>query len=1073
MLLGQKGSFYRIACLLLMFAAAFFFSLSGKLVEAEIQLYPQRQTVRVGFYQMAGYHMMTKEGTRYGYGYDYLHLINRFADFDYEYIGYNQGWKDMFELLDRGVIDIVTAVQKTPERAAKYIYSEKPMAYSSMLMTTLESNTRYQPYNPSTYDGMRVGLLSGNMRSLEFARFAGEHNFSYTPVYYDSVGKEEAALHAGEVDAIVTSNKRKLQEDEKILELTNPQPLYVVSTADKQAIIQSIDHAQQKLSIIDPGWEVALSKRYYGEGGIMALTPESQSFLRELQASDRVFRVVVMPHANPYSYFDQDGQARGILPEVFKLIADNIGLKYEIIPAANQAEYEKLLRDEQTDIVLGMSSSAYEAEKVGYKLSKAILRASIVQISMKNESMDGAVGMTANLKRKLAMLGQLPDNVAEQDYDTAEEAVAALKSGRCSSIYTLGLIGEKYVNEDKHNSLRITIVPNRSMSMRLGIRSSLDHRLMEVLSAAMPDMDSVEMQDIMHRYTDVQPRSLSWEEMLYSYPLQFILLAILLAMLAGLVLVTVIRNNALRQDEKRRQEIDAVMSYICRLNEMVVKVDLKNHTATEYHIDEEGHVFVDMLPHTIERYTGYLHPEDKLNFMPDGEWDKEMHEAFAQKRSYYREVRKQDGPDSYRFFAAQFQPYYEGGELAGFYFYRQDIDDLRRKDIAQREALKDALETARHASAAKGDFLSRMSHEIRTPLNAIIGYLTLGEQKDNNERDLRQLIGKSQIAAHHLLGLINDILDLSSIEQGKMKLANEEFSLQDIVTEMQTIFNGQLEQKKLKLVIDDKQMPHSHVIGDAMRVKQVLMNIFSNAVKFTPEGGKIEFMIRQVLHPGNVVMTTFEITDTGIGMSQEYLKNIFKPFEQENAKVAHKHGGSGLGLAITQNLVKMMQGSIEVRSIQNEGTSFYISLPLQVGADIPVEAEEKEQKEVSWDGMRLLLVEDNEMNREISETILTQYGFVIDTAVDGQDAVDKFMATEPGTYKAILMDVQMPVLDGYGATQAIRRSGRADGETIPIIAVTADVFTDDVARVMACGMNDYLSKPIDFDKLLEKLRKYV
>ena len=452
------------------------------------------------------------------------------------------------------------------------------------------------------------------------------------------------------------------------------------------------------------------------------------------------------------------------------------------------------------------------------------------------------------------------------------------------------------------------------------------------------------------------------------------------------------------------------MSYICRLNEMVVKVDLKNHTATEYHIDEEGHVFVDMLPHTVERYTGYLHPEDKLKFMPDGEWDKEMHEAFAQKRSYYREVRKQDGPDSYRFFAAQFQPYYEGGELAGFYFYRQDIDDLRRKDIAQREALKDALETARHASAAKGDFLSRMSHEIRTPLNAIIGYLTLGEQKDNNERDLRQLIGKSQ---------------------------------------------------------------HSHVIGDAMRVKQVLMNIFSNAVKFTPEEGKIEFIIRQVLHPGNVVMTTFEITDTGIGMSQEYLKNIFKPFEQENAKVAHKHGGSGLGLAITQNLVKMMQGSIEVRSIQNEGTSFYISLPLQVGAEIPVEAEEKEQKEVSWDGMRLLLVEDNEMNREISETILAQYGFVIDTAVDGQDAVDKFMATEPGTYKAILMDVQMPVLDGYGATQAIRRSGRADGETIPIIAVTADVFTDDVARAMACGMNDYLSKPIDFDKLLEKLRKYV
>ena len=175
MLLGRSS--YRIVCLLLMLAAAFFFSLSGKMAEAEIKLYPQRQTVRVGFYQMAGYHMMTKEGTRYGYGYDYLHLINRFADFDYEYIGYNQGWKDMFELLDRGVIDIVTAVQKTPERAAKYIYSEKPMAYSSMLMTTLESNTRYQPYNPSTYDGMRVGLLIRSRYHIQRLRIRQFQNF--------------------------------------------------------------------------------------------------------------------------------------------------------------------------------------------------------------------------------------------------------------------------------------------------------------------------------------------------------------------------------------------------------------------------------------------------------------------------------------------------------------------------------------------------------------------------------------------------------------------------------------------------------------------------------------------------------------------------------------------------------------------------------------------------------------------------------------------------------------------------------------------------------------------------------
>ena len=1065
MLLERKRSFTIWGRCLLLFIAVFFLCLPIKKTGAELYLYPPQQTVRAGFYQMSGYHAADSKGNRYGYGYDYLHLISRYLDWRYEYIGYDRGWQEMFDLLDRGEIDLLTAVQKTPERETKYLYTDKPMAYSSLMLTTLEDNAQYQPRNPATYDGMRVGVLRGNVRTQQFAELAQKQGFSYTPVYFDSIGRTEEALHSGEVDAIVTSSKRVIRK-EKILELRNPQPLYVITTPDKHNLIEGINKAQYKLSALDPGWEVALSGIYYAERAdrMMALSAESQDFLQNLRESDKVFRVVVMPNANPYAYFDNEGRAQGILPDIFRILAENAGIKYEIIYTANQAEYEKWLQDDGTDMVLGMSARFHEAELVHYKLTQPILQTSIVQLSLKNESPDGAIAMTANLKRKLAMTGNLPENAVDQHYDTPEEAVAALKSGKCSSIYMLGLIGEKYVNLDDNNKLRIAIMPGRSLDMRLGVRDTFDHRLFEVLSAAMPPMSSPEVQNIIYRHTEVQPRSMSWKEMVYSYPLQFILLAILMVMLAGLGLITLIHNNAIRRDEKRRQEIDAVMSYICRLNEMVVKVDLKNNTATEYHIDEEGHVFVDMLPHSIERYTSYLHPEEKARFQPGGKFFNEMNEAFAKKESYYCEV---------RFYSCRFQPYFQGGELEGFYFYRQDIDDLRRKDIMQREALMDALATARHASAAKGDFLSRMSHEIRTPLNAIIGYLTLGEQKDNNEQDLRQLIGKSQIAAHHLLGLINDILDLSSIEQGKLKLAREEFSLKHIVTDMQTIFNGQLEQKNIALVLDDEQMQYSHVVGDSMRIKQVLMNIFSNAVKFTPEEGKIEFIIRQVLRPDNIVFTTFEITDNGIGMSPEYLKNIFKPFEQENAKVAHKYGGSGLGLAITQNLVKMMHGSIEVRSTQNMGTSFYISLPLQVGVEISEEAETKEQQENSLVGMRLLLVEDNEMNREISETILTQHGLAVDTAVDGQDAVDKFMAAEPGFYKAVLMDVQMPVLDGYGATQAIRRSNRGDAETIPIIAVTADVFTDDVARVLACGMNDYLSKPIDFDKLLEKLRKYV
>ncbi|SHL04107.1 Signal transduction histidine kinase [Selenomonas ruminantium] len=1039
-----------------------------------MEFFPQRQTVRVGFYRMSGYHEIAPNGHRYGYGYDYLHLIGRYTDWHYEYVGYEKGWLDMFAMLDAGQIDLITAAQKTPEREAKYIFSDKPMAYSSLMMTTLETNDKYHPGRPDTYHGMRVGLLRGNMRGVEFRKFAEENGINYTPVYYESVTEEENGLKSGEVDAIVTSSKRILH-GEKILELRSPTPLYAVSTPDKKDIIRGINMAQYKLSSLDPGWEVALSSRYYAEvsGRMMALSPDSQAFLQGLKKSGRVFRVALMPNANPYAYFDKNGQAQGILPDIFVLIAKTAGIRYEIVPAANQAEYEALLKDKNTDIVLGMSSNFYEAEKVDYKLTQAILRSSIIQLSLKNEEAEGPIAMTANLKRKLAMVGRLPENVDQQDYDTPEEAVAALKAGKCSSVYMLGFIGEKYVNTDMHNSLRISIVPNQHLDMRLGIRASYDHRLFEVLSAAMPPVGSPAVQEIIYRHTAVHARELSWEELVYSYPLQFILLAILLVMIAGLAIITLVRNNAARQDEKRRQEVDAVMSYICRMHEMVVKVDLRTSTATEYHIDQDGRVFVDILPHNLERYINYLHPDDREKFLEGGVCDKEMHVAFQEKRIYYCEVRKQTEDNDYRFFSCRFQPYFQNGELVGFYFYRQDIDDERRKEITQREVLTNALNMARHASEAKGDFLSRMSHEIRTPLNAIIGYLTLGAQKNNTEEDLRQVIGKSQIAAHHLLGLINDILDLSSIERGKLQLAQEEFSLKDMVTEIQTIFNGQLQQKNITLTIDEQRVQHFCLQGDSLRIKQVLMNIFSNAVKFTPEGGSISLVMKQILRPNNVYITTFEITDSGIGMSKEYLENIFKPFEQESAKVARRYGGSGLGLAISQNLVKMMQGSIEVRSTQGEGTSFYVSLPLQGVQELPEAAAGTATEEISFDGVRLLLVEDNEMNREISETILEQHGFVIDTAVDGQDAVDKFMAAAPGTYKAILMDVQMPVLDGYGATQAIRRSNHPEAASIPIIAVTADVFTDDVARVMSCGMNDYLSKPIDFDKLIATLRKYM
>ena len=1077
MMLYKAKKRYRwgLLCLWLLAVCLWWLALPVQ-AEEDTMSYHDRPVVRVGFYQMDGYHMKGDNGRLSGYGYDYLQMIESYTDWSYEYIGYDKGWQEMFDLLDAGEIDLITGVQKTPDREKKYVYSTEPMSSSSLLFTTLQDNDKYVSGDVSTYNGMRVGVLIGNKRTDEFAAFAAEHGFKYTPVYFSSVALEVAALKSGEVDGIVTSSKR-IVNGEKILEMRNPQPLYCLTRPDKAWIIDRINKAQAKMNFSEPGWVYSLTNRYYSDvmGRMMSISPEGLLFLRELRRSDRVYKVALMPNAEPYSWFDADGQPQGILPDIFKLIAKNMGIKYKIISVKTQKEYQQLLEYGDADIVLGMSSNYYEVEKIDYELTHPILRATLVQLFINEQDRNnGLIGVTSNVKRKLGMTGNLPQNISPQEFDSPEQAITSLKAGYCGSVYMLSLIGQNCVNKDASNRLHMTIVPGMAVDLRLGINGRLDPLFFEVISAAAPNLGDYEVQEILNRYADLQPRPMTLEGLFYAHPIQFLIIAMLLLGMLALMVITSIRNRAASQDEQRRRDIDAVMGYVCRLNEIVVKVNLDTRTATEYHIDTDGNLSVDVIPHNVERYIHYLHPDDYRRFQAGGEYDQEIQAAFAKQQSYYCEVRKRDESkvDGYCYYSCQFQPILVNNRLEGFYFYRQDIDDIRRKDLEQRKNLFDALENARHASAAKGDFLSRMSHEIRTPLNAIIGYLTIGGQAGNTEEKLRYAIDKSEIAAQHLLSLINDVLDLSSIEQGKLQLADEEFSLDEMLTEIKTIFNGQVEKKNITMVVDTEQVKHDSLIGDALRIKQVLMNIVSNAVKFTPEGGRIEVLIKQVMRPNNIFFTNFEITDTGVGMSSEYLEKIFKPFVQENAQVAKKYGGSGLGMAITHNLVKMMQGSIEVRSVQGEGTSFYVSLPLK-GAEAPVdEGDASIGEEHSFDGVRLLLVEDNEMNREISETILSQQGFIIDTAEDGQVAVDKFTAAPAGTYKAILMDVQMPVLDGYGATQAIRRSSHPEAATIPIIAVTADVFTDDVARVMACGMNDYLSKPIDFHKLIVKLKKY-
>ncbi|MBQ9196726.1 MAG: amino acid permease [Clostridia bacterium] len=400
------------------------------------------------------------------------------------------------------------------------------------------------------------------------------------------------------------------------------------------------------------------------------------------------------------------------------------------------------------------------------------------------------------------------------------------------------------------------------------------------------------------------------------------------------------------------------------------------------------------------------------------------------------------------------------------------VQNLVRKkhELLEREKIR-----AVEGSLAKSQFLFNMSHDIRTPMNAIIGYTNLALKEDHLPV-VRDYLGKIETSSQHLLNLINDILEMSRIESGRIELEYEPADLCRILDEIHVLFSQQMAQKRIDFVVNSGQVRDRYVWCDRKNLNRVLLNIVSNAYKFTSEGGNIMASIWEI-GSGENGYGAYEVRvqDSGIGMSREFAEKMFTAFERERTSTVSKVEGTGLGLAITKSIVDLMGGTIEVITSPGSGTEMIIRLRLQLARqeDVPEEKAKDEApgggRTVDFSAMRLLLVEDNDINREIAQMILTQAGFVIDTAVNGQEAVDKVSLSKPGYYNAVLMDIQMPVMDGYAATRAIRALDNQELAAVPIIAMTANAFKEDEQAAAEAGMQAHIAKPLDVDKMLKTL----
>ena len=1184
---------------------------------ADTSAEPPHRVVRTGFFAFDGYHMMDENGSRSGYGYEVLRLLSQYTDWQYEYVGYDQSWSSMLDMLRNGELDLLTSAQKTPEREQDFDFSARPIGSSATILSIKAGDERFIPGDYTTYEGMRVGLLTDNARNEDLAVFAARNGFHYTPVYFSTSQELAQALQEGTIiDAAVTSSLRSIK-NEWILNQFTPEPIYAMVKKGNQPLLDELNNAIEQLDIYSPEWRTELYTKYYSldKSNSIILSATEREYLKQLDAQQKIMQVAVNPDRAPYSYFDDNGQPQGILIELFAEAAKRAGIRYEILPVKNRAEYNTLIQSGNVDIDLGAYYNYALSEQTSFEITRPILDTFITQLCRRDfYGEPHRIAMPAGQLEKILKKTGIFEDREVMICASVQDCLDAVADGRSDAAYLFAYTAQTALQMDEKAQFKITSLPKTDIGFSLGINSHSDYRLLSILNKSVESLrDSNIPQQITLNYASRLPQqAFSIKRYIYAHPEAAAVLAGLLALLAAGIALNIQRSQAARRDRLRRQELERFVGYVCRANDIVLEVDMEKRKVWRYELTANG-LLQRELPYDPPKYLQKIHPEDLPAIEPQLT-EQAFHELIAKSRTSYFECRLKKADGSWHWYAHNCQSIPRSPLHPNSYIlFRKDINEAKQEEERQRLILSDALENARHASEAKGNFLSRMSHEIRTPLNAIIGYLTLAQLPNTSAEKIRHCLSSSESASHHLLNIINDVLDISAIESGRFKIAKAPFNLRQHLTPLTAMFYSQARNKGVTFTSALHSVQKEWLIGDQLRVKQILTNLLSNAIKFTPAGGTVSLVLTQTKLSTENVLIKFVVSDTGIGMSKDYLTRIFTPFEQESAATAQKFGGTGLGLSITQNLTTLMHGSIEVTSQPGKGSAFTVSLPFQIAPKEPGATDERnlassfshvhalvvddkpdecdymlsllkrcrvnttavtsgaaaleairtrENTPAAYDfclldwhmpqmdgietarqirqtckrelpiivvtaydtneiedaaraagvrqviakplfpstmfdllisyfghknktaamqlpaaeklaNIRILLVEDNEMNREIAVALLQESGLIIDTAVDGRDALDKFTASDPGTYQCIFMDIQMPVMNGYEATRAIRSSAHPEAAAVPIIAVTADVFPEDIARALSCGMNDYISKPIDYPKLIKALLKFV
>ena len=905
----------------------------------------QHERVRVGFFAMDGYHMMDEDGKRSGYGYDFLRLMARYWDVDYEYIGYDKSWDEMQQMLIDGEIDMVTSARKTPEREELFDFS-RPIGTNNGILTVRSDNSTIVEGKYSTYDGMRVALLRGNSRNDEFAEYARTKGFTYKSVYFDSAEEMAEALQNGTVDAIVTSSLRKTN-NEHILEKFGSSDFYVIVKKGNTELLNKINYAIDQMNAAEGSWKTTLYNKNYETTNTKNLeyTEEEKRIIAQY-SKENPLHVLCDPTRYPYSY-TENGEVKGILPDYFRKIADYAGLSYEFLVPATRDEYIAYQSNKDAvniSIDARLDTDNY-AETKEWGVTAPYITMRMARVTRRDFDGKIYVVATVNQTASTSIADVLAPGAEKLMCSTRQEMMEAVRDGKADAAFVYYYMAQAFVNSDTTGTMTYMPLEQPTFSYRMVVSSTENHALAGILTKAMYAMPDNLVEDLATQYTTYKATNLTLADMIRLHPVTVVAIIVFISWMAVTLIVILNRLQTRRKLQLAAQQ---------KAKEMTV-----------------------------------------------------------------------------------------------------------------------LAEQAQAASKAKSTFLSNMSHDIRTPMNAIIGFTNIALHQDSVP-EMHNCLKKIEESSDHLLSLLNDVLDLSRIESGKVEFSPVPANITAVTDSVIEIVKGMLLNRELNFEVHREPLQNPYVMTEPVRIREILVNILNNAVKFTKDGGTIRFDAGN--RPGadaQHIVICYRIKDTGIGMSEEFQKNLFDEFAQEENGVRTQYKGTGLGMPISKKYVELMGGTITVDSRKGVGTTFTVEIPMELTNAEKVEKIKPLVQHNDLKGIKVLLAEDNDLNAELATILLEDLGMTVTRAADGQEVVDLFAEHPAGTYDIILMDIMMPKMDGHQAAKAIRAmyADRPDAEEIPIIALSANAFSEDVQASLDAGMNGHVSKPLNMEEVTKVIER--